>query len=296
MQKAQFYETIANSMRTFLGFDVGGTKTAWGLVDEEGVLIESGRYPTPTVRSDFIDMAAKLALQHTPRAIGIGIAGTLSRDKKSTLLCTNLPSFSKWTIVSDMAEATSLPVTVDNDARCALIGEVWKGSAHEMTSAVFITVGTGVGGAVMQKGRILPHPQDIGREISRIVADPTDVFPSKSGRGTIESLIGGLNLERRLDISLKEIATAVRQGDEEAIEIWKEISHFFIICLKAIHIEYSCKNIIVGGVGSHDLKYYLQDPPPCPTIVATLGENAALYGTARLAMDLYDDVTSTNWD
>jgi glucokinase len=283
-------------MQNFLGFDVGGTKTAWGVVNEEGELISSGRYSTPTSPEEFVLAAAKVVSNHSPSAVGVGVAGTLSRDKQSTILCTNIPVFSNWNIVQDLTNAFGLPVVIDNDARAALIGEVWKGSAQNLSSAVLITVGTGIGGAVMQKGRILPHPHDISREISRIVADPTDVFPTKSGQGTVEALIGGRNLERRLDISLSEIAAQVREGDEEARDIWKEISTFFYTCLRAIHAEYSCKNIIVGGIGSRDLAYYLQTTPPCPTIAAALGEHAALYGTARIAMDLFNDAADTSWD
>ena len=86
----------------------------------------------------------------------------------------------------------SAPLTIlENDARCALIGEVWKGSAQEFSSAVLLTLGTGVGGAVMQKGTVLPHPQSISLEIGRLIVDPTDIFPTTSGFGTVEALIGG---------------------------------------------------------------------------------------------------------
>jgi len=104
----------------------------------------------------------------------------------------------------------------------------------------------------------------------------------------VETLIGGRNLERRFDISLKDLAADVRKGDNEAKETWQDISYLFTQVLKAIHAEYSCKNIIVGGIGAKDLEYYLNDTePPCPVIPAKLGEDAALYGAARLAIVVY---------
>ncbi len=278
-------------MHGFLGFDIGGTKTAWGLVSREGKLLQNGRFTTPDSRSELIKQMADVAAQQKPLGIGIGIAGTLTGNKRSTLICTNMPHFNQWNLVDDLEAAltSKVPVLLDNDARCALIGEVWLGAASQMSSAVLITVGTGVGGAVMQKGRILPHPDDISYEVSRIVADPADVFPATSGQGTVEALIGGRNLEQRFDISLADMAQRVRKGDKEAVEVWQDISYFFLEVVKAIHAEYACKNIIVGGIGASDLKYYLQDEPPCQVVAAKLGEEAALYGAARLAIDVYLD-------
>lgn len=271
-----------------LGFDVGGTKTAWGLVDENGAITESGRFPTPTERSKFLERLSAVIAAHKPAAVGIGIAGTVSADHKDTIVCPNIPELSHFELVTELQKDHDLPIMIDNDARCALIGEVWMGAAREASSAVLITIGTGVGGAVMQKGQILPHPTDISQEIGRIVADPNDLMPTPTGTGTVEALLGGRNLAERFGIPMNEVVVGARKGDAEMVDLFTQISHYFLQSVRAIHNIYNCKMILVGGIGSKDLDLYLQDTPPCPVLPAKLGENAGILGAARLAWDAYE--------
>jgi glucokinase len=276
-------------MPNVLAFDIGGTKIAWGVVSSEGKILKEGSEPTPKEVADFSDSVKKIVSAHADvGAVGIGFPGQISPIGAITF-STNLPHLTGYNLREVLSDHTELPIRMDNDARCALIGEAWMGAAREKSSVVMITLGTGVGGAVMQKQRVQPATQDVSKEISRIVADPTNPFPGTTGAGTIESLIGGQSVEERFGISLKELSVDGHKKDEEALEIWKTISYYFIQSVQAIKDVYACKLIIIGGKGLHDLDLYLQDEPPCPVVVAELGENAGLIGAARLALDAYDD-------
>lgn len=277
----------------FLAFDVGATKTAWGRFNPKGELLESGQTSTPTEPEPFIALLLEQIKQEEPLAVGIGLAGTISAEHGDILVCTNLPALSHVQLVNDLASYTSVPVTLDNDARCALIGEIWQGGAEQYQDVVLLTLGSGVGGAVMQQRVILPHPLDISQEIGRLVVDPTDVFPSPTGEGTLEALLGGINLERRLQVSLAEIARLTKAGDPEALGLWKRISQYFIAGIRVVHDQFQCEAIIIGGKGSQDLELYLQDTPPCPVLAAKLGGEAGLYGAARIGMDHYAELKAT---
>lgn len=277
-------------MPNVLALDIGGTKIAWGLLNEEGKLTKTGHVPTSTEIPEFSASLKKIIDAHADiKAVGVGFPGEVN-EVGTVVFSTNLPHLMGYNLRDMLSEHTELPIRMDNDARCALIGEAWLGAARETSSAVMITLGTGVGGAVMQKHRVLPAPQDIDREISRIVADPANPFPGSSKPGTIEALIGGHSLEERFGISLKELSENVRKKDEEATEIWQTIAYYFMQCLRAIYDVYSCKMIIVGGRGIHDLEYYLTEMPPCPVVKAELGEEAGLVGAGRLAWDAYEDM------
>lgn len=280
----------------FLGIDVGGTKTAWGIFSEKGQLVSDGKMATPQDREELLNALTKIVTAQPIAAVGIGIAGTTSANHEDVIVCQHIPSLSHVELARELRERCNTLVTLDNDARCALIGEVASGAAKDHSSAVMLTLGTGVGGAVMQKGIVLPHPIDVSKEIGRIIADPTDGLVTPEGRGSIEALIGGVNLEQRFGIKLKRIAEQVRVGDENAAALWKQISYYFIQCIRAVYSAYSCKLIIIGGVGSNDLKYFLQDEPPCPVVAAKLGEMAGVYGAAALAVDLYREETVEDWD
>ncbi|MBU6389225.1 ROK family protein [Patescibacteria group bacterium] len=286
-----------DNAKTFLGFDVGATKTAWGVFTEEGRLLKDGRFPTPRQYEEFIETAAGVAGRYPDvAAIGLGIPGTTLPDRQSVLICTNTPQLNEKPLAVDLTEKTGLPTIIDNDARCALIGEVWKGGADQYENVVLITVGSGIGGAVMQGGVIQPHPQDISQEISRIIADPTDVSPARTGAGSVEGLIGGFNLEQRLSISLGELSQSAKQGDPAALQTWKQISYYFIQSIQAIYNQFHCRIILVGGAGRQDLELYLQDPAPCEVIPTSLGEQSALFGAARLAMDHFEDIENPEWE
>jgi len=140
----------------------------------------------------------------------------------------------------------------------------------------------------MERGRVLAHPLDINEEIGRITVDPTDLFPTPSGHGTVEALIGGHNLEDRLQISLREEAVKAREGDPEALEVWRNIAHFFIQTVRVVHDHYQPEAIIIGGIGGQDLQFYLQDKPPCRVLAGKLGTASGIMGAARIALDLLD--------
>jgi glucokinase len=280
-----------------IGFDVGGTKTAWGVFDSEGNLKQDGRFPTPQDEVEFFAELNKIISAYPVQYVGIGIAGTISVDHQDIIVCPNIPTLSHVELSDYLQSEHQVDVIIENDARCALIGEAWKGAAQELSSAVMITLGTGVGGAVMQKGRILPHPQDIQEEIGRLKADPNDIFPAPSGVGTVEALLGGRNLEKRLQIKLAEVSKLARKGDPEALEIWNIIGDFFFVSVRAIFDTFACKNLIVGGKGVHDLELYKGTHSfPCAIIPAALGELAGIYGAARLALDIYEEDQNEDWE
>ena len=278
-----------------LAFDVGGTKTAWALVDDQGAIIEDGRFPTPTEPEMFISTLSKLIAEHPCKSIGIGVAGIVKNSQELGIL-TNLPKLSGLKLGALLRESGSPLVVVENDARCALIGEVWKGSLHDAENALFLTIGTGIGGAVLRRGVVLPYPQDITKEISRTTVDPDDHFPSPTGPGTVEALLGGRSLEQRFGIPMDELAAEGKAGGEEALEVWAMISQYFYNSLGVLQSIWNTKQVIIGGKGAADLTLYIGNfTPPCPVLAAQLGEQAGLVGAARLALDLFEDAQKA-WD
>lgn len=281
-----------------LGIDIGGTKTAWGLSDRRGALAEKGVMPTPHDREQMIEMLEKLIGTHHPFAVGIGIAGTISADHEDVIVCPNVPELSHLELVKSIRRTFDIPVVIDNDARCAMIGEVWLGNGSETTSAVMLTLGTGVGGAVMQREVIQPHPHDISQEMGCLIADPTDLLDVPSGRGSIEGLIGGKNLEMRFGVSMETISKGAHAGDEEYVELFKQISYYFKRCIQAVYDTYRCKRVIIGGKGVKDIDLYIDSQSlPCPVVPAKTGEEAGIFGAARLALDLFelDEEEAEEW-
>jgi glucokinase len=282
---------------TVLAFDAGATKTAWAVITEDGTTVESGAFPTPKERDTFLaGLREIIEAYQSISAVGVGIAGIVSPDHTTTFVCPNIPGLN-WLQISDFVEGMSgKPCAIDNDGRCALIGEAWLGAAQETSSAVMITVGTGIGGAVMQRGKILPHPTDLSLEISHLVADPHDLFPAPSGIGTVEALIGGRNLETRYEVELAEMVKLAKEEDPDALEFWDFVQEAFSTVVQAIYNAYGTKMIIVGGRGAADLPLYLgTTTTPCPVVPAKLGAEAGLFGAGRIALDAAEEAAK-DWD
>lgn len=282
---------------SFLGIDVGGTKIAWGSFDTSLKLTERGRLDTPETLDLFVAALVELITANESTVVGMGLPGTHTKDGKQLITCPNVPYLSGVALPELLQE--QLPdctVVMDNDARCAMIAEVAAGAAKNDQNALLITLGTGVGGAVMQRGQILIHPEDINQEVGHVVVDSTDAFVSPtSGRGTVEAFLGGRNLELRLGVSLQSLAKGVRIGNGDASAVWEQIQTYMRQCIEAIHATYTCRKIIVAGRGVADLEYYLGEyQPPCPVVPATLGEDAGLYGAAQLAYDRWKDGKSND--
>ncbi len=149
---------------SFLGVDIGGTAVKLAMVDRQGNIRAQGEHPvnhdgyktpiltTATQRArDFCD-----ARGFTPEGVGVSATGQIDvRRGVVAGTCGNLPGWEGAPIRQAFAEAFSVPVAVMNDVNCALMGEAWRGGARGCRDAVMITLGTGVGCAMLVDGRIV---------------------------------------------------------------------------------------------------------------------------------------------
>src|SRR5688500_4799358 len=165
-----------------IGIDIGGTKTALGLVDSSGRVVEQHRLDTDPARGldDFlnrlslpVDLLINRAGGHAHvSGIGIGCPGPL--DPLAGVITSDftLPSWAGRNIIRPLHEVLKLPVFLENDADAALIGECRAGAAKGALNAVMLTFGTGVGGAALSAGRILRGHNNEHPEIGHIPALP----------------------------------------------------------------------------------------------------------------------------
>ena len=158
----------------YLGVDIGGTAVKLGLVDETGRVLRRaersvsfGGYKTPildTVQRAIRDFLAEDA----PELAGIGVSATGQIDSRRGVVagtCGNFPGWIGVAIKGTLERAFGLPVTVANDANCMLLGEVWAGAARGYTDVVGVTLGTGVGGGILNGGRLLEGARGLGGEL-----------------------------------------------------------------------------------------------------------------------------------
>ena len=162
-----------------IGIDIGGTKIASGLVDENYRIVLKKSIPTKSQRPyeeiirDMIGMVeALIAESGVPKeaiaGIGIGCAGTPDKEKGTILFSNNLGWYDV-PLGTRLSETLHLPVSLDNDANAAALGEVLAGAAKGSKYALMITLGTGVGGGIILNGKVYDGVNHAGAEVGHTV-------------------------------------------------------------------------------------------------------------------------------
>ena len=159
-----------------VGVDVGGTKIAAGVVDEDGKLIASTRRETPATDTHMVleaigDAVRELRAGHEVTAVGIGAAGFVDAGRATVLFAPNL-AWRDEDLGGQLSTVLGLPVVVENDANAVAWAESRFGAGRDHDDLVAITVGTGIGGGVVLGGRLVRGGYGVAAEIGHITMVP----------------------------------------------------------------------------------------------------------------------------
>ena len=122
--------------------------------------------------------------------VGVGAPGPLDREKGVVVVAPNL-GWSDYPLRKAISERIRLPVTLDNDANCATVGEWWRGAARGARNAIGITIGTGIGGGVILDGVLYHGSSDVAGEIGHTTIDPAGRYCKCGNYGCLEAYASG---------------------------------------------------------------------------------------------------------
>jgi glucokinase len=178
--------------------DVGGTKLAAGLVDENGLLAATRRVPTPRDgdAEDLFGTLARLSADVLEDAegevvvCGVGCGGPMAPggERVSPL---NIPAWRGFPLRSRLASCTGLPTAVDNDAKALAVGEGWCGAAAGLRDFMAMVVSTGVGGGVVVDGRLLHGAQGNAGHVGHVIVEPSGRPCACGASGCLEAEASG---------------------------------------------------------------------------------------------------------
>jgi glucokinase len=193
-----------------LGIDIGGTRVKAAVVSEAGEIIRSSQAPTGSNPDSFVANLNNMLrdLQPTVTAAGIGCKGIIEVHSTKVLTLPGALHHLEGQQLSNIVGAVlppGCPVIADNDARIAMAGEKQWGAARDCKDAIMLTLGTGVGGAVMVNGQILRGTGGIAGHIGHLTVDPAGPECICGSRGCLETFFSALAIE-------SEGATAVHRG------------------------------------------------------------------------------------
>lgn len=198
----------------YAGVDIGGTSVKMALVDgEKGLLWKTAFDSFP---GDAERMAREIALRARDmdvQAVGVGTAGSVHLDTH-LVYASNM----QWWGVplrKYLEEACHLPVWVDNDAQCAMMAEVFDGACKGARNAVYLTFGTGVGGALLMNGRPWRASNNVAAEFGHMITHAGGLKCACRRTGCFEMYASASALTRMAGgASAKEVFDRAAQGDE----------------------------------------------------------------------------------
>ena len=246
--------------------------------------------------------------------VGVGVPGPVGNDGKLTK-CVNLGWFEPVYPEKTLSEMLGgIPVKAGNDANVAALGELWKGGGAGYKNAVFFTLGTGVGGGVVVDGRMIAGSFGMGGEVGHITVNPHEPDACNCGNhGCLEQYASATGIVKQAQRALaksdrpsvlrdmdgftcKDVLDAAKDGDALAAEsVEGSMRYLALVMSFASHITDPEVFIIGGGVSKAGV--YLTDmlkrlyagyiyvsDPQAEVALASLGNDAGMYGAARLVL------------
>jgi glucokinase len=180
-----------------IGVDIGGTGIKAAIVDVRGNLLESFHEPSPRSTAALRDFVNSVMLRARAPLLGIGVGckGIIDAQTTRVKRCPGDLCFLEGQLLSEVIGAGELPVCAENDARVALLGEVLWGAAQGRRNVVMLTLGTGVGGAVMVDGIILQGSSGAGGHLGHTTIDPRGGLCICGNYGCLETLFSSRSIE-----------------------------------------------------------------------------------------------------
>lgn len=183
-----------------VGIDVGGTKVAGALVNEDGVIIRSRVVPTPAqdaqaLEDAIVELSLDLSAGENVAGIGIAAAGFIDAAQSTVYYAPNI-NWRNEPLRAKVESRTNLPVVVDNDANAAGWAEYRYGAGKMFTHMTMLTIGTGVGGAIVTDGRLFRGGFGAGAEIGHVVVQAGGLPCGCGQNGCIEQYGSGRALLR----------------------------------------------------------------------------------------------------
>lgn len=295
------------TMSVSAGFDLGGTQIKYGLVDDAGTVLFKGKTPTPPTIRELMTLIGsqwedlKKRAPGRIAAAGFGIPGIYNLKKKKILQSPNYADLDNFDLYPAIAEHLDVPFLVENDANVAAFGE-WKyGAGRGVSSLVFLTIGTGVGGGIVLGDKLWQGSCGYAAEIGHVVVNPDGELCKCGIRGCLETEASAPAIVRKYQalagseapVTTEDIYYRAKEGEPAAREAFARAGYYLGIGLGMLINLLNPEKILLGG-GVMTTGEFLLSPAVeearkrsypatfacCEIERASLGNDAGLIGAA----------------
>ena len=324
-------------MAPVIGIDIGGTSIRGALVTSDGratrftrIFVGRNRRPSQILQSlselvrsiqEGTPGRSRLRPRRGPFGVGIGVPGIVSPSTGRVFASPHFPQWKNFDIRRKLVARLRAPIVLDNDANMAACGERWLGAARKWDAFLMLTLGTGIGGAMMIDKKIVHGTSGFTGEFGHLVIESEGPPCACGSRGCLETFFSataalrlireearrGKKRDRAMwrsvlagggSLAPLRLAAMGKMGNKAARELYARMGSFLGIGLASLVNVTGIQKIVLGGglMGAKGLflsaalremkrRTYRQTGRGIEVVAAQLGDSAGVFGAARAAFD-----------
>jgi glucokinase len=310
----------SKSESSFIGIELSGSKLRAATVNNEGVIGE--RREDRLQKDGLVGQVAQLVTSlrqnaNGIEAVGIAIPGLVNRQADRVVASRDIPGIVRENLHAEFQEATGLRFELENDANAAAYGEFKIGAGRGSRDLFYITIGEGIGGAIILDGKLWTGASGLAGEVGHITIDTEGAECECGNTGCLETVASAPNIVRRANERLyrdstsslsrlamnknftaDDLAREAKEGDDFSLMMIERTGKYIGTGVASVINLLNIERIVLGGgvmqAGELILNPIIQEAKrrafqPCfeatQILLAALGEDAATIGAAMLARD-----------
>lgn len=246
-------------MRLVGAVDIGGTSTKIAMVGDDGTIVSRGRVATTpagdprplleaiaSVLGPMLDRATDDG--NAPLGIGISVAGFLDPERSAMVENANLPALCGFPLRRAFEQRFPFDCRLEVDSNAAAVAEYRFGAARGARRVLGVTIGTGLGGAVIINGALLRYTGECAGDLGHIILDPKGPHCSCGARGCLEALVSSAALSARAGgRTVREVIAGARSSEQGAVSALTETGWWLGLGLASLAPLFAPEMIVVGG-------------------------------------------------
>lgn len=297
-----------------IGIDLGGSAIKLGRFCQDGTCLQSLSVPTPqpatptAVVEVMVEAISALSSGNShlePKqkaqcfaAIGVGTPGPTDADGRIARVAINLAGWHDIPLAEWLEAKTGCPTVLANDANCAGLGEAWLGGGRRFRNLILLTLGTGVGGAIILDGKLFSGHQGAAGELGLITLNPDGPICNSGNHGSLEQYLSIGAIRRCTDKEPDQLGVMAKEGDKFALKFWENYGRDLGIGLASLIYVLTPEAIVIGGGVSASAEFFFPaalaeiERRVLPSsrvglqlLKAELGNQAGMVGAAKLAWE-----------
>ena len=251
-------------MKQYICIDIGGTSIKYGLISPDGEFLDTGERPTeahmggPAVLGKAVEIAQNYLSKGNAAGICVSTAGMVDCEKGEIIHAAPLiPGYTGTQIKKTMEETFYIPCEVENDVNCAGLAETFAGAARGTSSSLCLTIGTGIGGAIILNGQVLHGISNSACEVGYMSMDGS-TFQDLGASSILVKKVAAKKGLSRGEVNGKMVFDMAKQGDPDCVQAIDEMAEVLGKGIANICYVINPEMVVLGG-GIMAQKEYLYD-------------------------------------